>query len=110
MSEKRKLVYKKDFEDDFEQVYSFIRENSEQNAKKFAQEVKIKVEWIIQNPTSGTVESQIQSKQNWYRFKIVMSSWKIVYKVTKSMLVFLGIIHVKRHPNQIKKLRTSNYE
>ena len=110
MSEKRKVVYKKDFEDDFEQVHSFINENSEQNARKFAQDVKTKIERIIQHPSSGTIESQIHSKQNWYRFKTVMKSWKIVYKVTKSMLVFLGIIHVKRHPDEIKKLRTSNYE
>jgi hypothetical protein len=47
MSEKRKVVYKKDFEDDFEQVHSFINENSAQNARKFAQDVKIKIEWII---------------------------------------------------------------
>jgi len=64
MSEKRKVVYKKDFEDDFEQVHSFISENSEQNARKFAQDVKTKIERIIQHPTSGTVESQIHSKQN----------------------------------------------
>ena len=70
MSEKRKVVYKKDFEDDFEQVHSFINENSAQNARNLAQDVKTKIE----------------------------------------MLVFLGIIHVKIHPNKIKKLRTSNYE
>ena len=108
MSEKRKIVYKKEFETDFEHVYSFINENSEQNAKKFAQDVKTKIDWIIKNPTAGTVETQIHSKQDWYRFKTVMKSWKIVYKVTKSVLAFLGIIHVKRHPNEVKKLRTNN--
>ena len=50
MSEKRKVVYKKDFEDDFEQVHPFINENSEQNTGKFAQDVKTKVEWIILHP------------------------------------------------------------
>jgi len=110
MFKKRKIVYKKEFEEDFEYVHSFISENSEQNAKKFAQEVKTKIDWVIQNPTAGTIENQIHSKQNWYRFKTVMKSWKIIYKVTKSMLVFLGIIHVKRHLDEIKKLRTSNYE
>ena len=110
MSEKRKIVYKKEFEEDFEYVYSSISENSDQNAKKFAQNVKKQIEWVIKNPTAGTIETQIHCKQNWYRFKTVMKSWKIIYKVTKSMLVFLGIIHVKRHPNEMKKLRTNNYE
>lgn len=35
---------------------------------------------------------------------------KIIYKTTKSLLIFLGIIHVKRHQNEVKKLRTSNYD
>jgi len=110
MSEKRKVVYKKEFENDFVSVHSFISENSGQNAKKFAQDVKTKIEWIMKNPMAGTVETRIHSKQNWYRYKTVMTSWKIVYKVTKSLLVFLGIIHVKRHPDKIKNLRTNNYE
>lgn len=110
MANKRKVLYKKSFEQDFEEVYDYINQDSEQNAKKFAQEVKNKIEKIIKNPTAQSPEILIYSKQNCYRFKNVMKSWKIIFKVTKSILVFLSIIHIKRNPNKIKKLRTSNYD
>ena len=110
MFEKVKVLYKQNFEDIFEDIYNYIHENSEQNARKFAQEVKNKLQWIIENPTAGNIETQIYSKQNWYRFKIVMKSWKIVYKKTNTSLVFLGIIHTKRNSKQIEKLRTNNYK
>lgn len=110
MSENKEIIYKEEFEENFEDIYEYINEDSEQNAKEFANDVKEKVEWIIKNPTAGNVENKIHSKQNWYRFKIVMKSWKIVYKVTKTLLVFLGIIHMRKHPDNIKKLRTNNYD
>ena len=69
-----------------------------------------KMKWIIQNPTAGTPEIKIFSKKKWYRFKIVMKSWKIVYKVTKAQLVFLKIVSMKQAPREIEKLRTNNYE
>lgn len=110
MSDKRKVFYKKEFEEDFEKIYDYISIDSEKNARNFARDTKEKIEWIIDNPTSGTPEKQIHSKQNWYRFKTVMKSWKIIYKVTKTILVFLAIIHTKRHPKEVKKLRTKNYD
>ncbi len=109
MSKKIEIKYKEKFEDDFVEIYGYISEESLQNATKFAQEVKEKVNWIIENPMAGQIEMQIHSKQNWYRYKNVMKSWKIVYKITKTLLVFLGIIQTKRHPSETKKLRTNNY-
>ncbi|MBN1463413.1 MAG: type II toxin-antitoxin system RelE/ParE family toxin [Paludibacteraceae bacterium] len=110
MSKKREIKYKGEFDDDFMKIYKYISEDSSQNATKFAQEVKEKINWIIENPTAGQIEIQIHSKHNWYRYKIVMKSWKIIYKVTRTLLVFIGIIHTKQHPNETKKLRTNNYE
>jgi len=109
MPEKRKTFYKKNFDDDFEKIYNYIANDSPQNAKKFASQLKKLIEWIIKNPTAGTIETQIYSKNDWYRFKKIMKSWKVVYKVTKKLLVFLGIIHSKKHSDNIKNLRTNNY-
>jgi plasmid stabilization system protein ParE len=105
MPKNHKISFKIEFEEEFEEIYTYIFENSEQNARKFAGEIKLKIEWIIQNPSAGTIETKIYSKQNWYRFKILMKSWKIVYKVTENTLVFLSIIHVKRHSDEFEKLR-----
>ncbi len=110
MSKKRKVLTKQNFEDSFEEVFDHINVNSEKNAKKFAKEVEEKMKWIIQNPTAGTPEIKIHSKKNWYRFKIVMKSWKVIYKVTKSFLVFLRIVHIKQDSNKMKELRTNNYK
>lgn len=105
MSDNRKISHKKEFEEEFLATYAYIFENSEQNARKFANELKSKIDWITRNPTAGTIETRIYSKQNWYRFKIVMKNWKIIYKVTNTTLVFLSIIHVKKHPNEFKKIK-----
>ncbi len=110
MSEKRNIFYKKNFDNDFEEIYKYIEHDSPQNAKKFASELKKLIMWIIKNPTAGTIETQLYSKNDWYRFKKIMKSWKIIYKVTTKLLVFLGIIHVKKHHDNIKSLRTNNYE
>ena len=50
---------------------------------------------------------EIYSKKNWYRFKTVMKSWKVVYKVTTSFLVFLRIVHTKQDPKEMEKLRVN---
>ncbi len=110
MSEKRRVLIKKEFDKSFERIFRHINENSEQNAKKFVKEVEEKMKWIMKNPTAGTPEIKIYSKKKWYRFKIVMKSWKIVYKVTKSLLIFLKILHMKQDAKDLKKLRTKNYE
>ena len=100
-----KISYKKEFEEEFNKIYALISENSTQNAQKFASELKFEIEWIIKYPIAGTIEKRIYSKQNWYRFKIIMKSWKIIYKVTNTTLVFLSIIHVKKHPREFYKLK-----
>jgi len=44
-----------------------------------------------------------------YRFVIIMKKWKLIFKVTTKLLIFLGIIHTGMNPNKIKKLRTTKY-
>ena len=98
------VLYKKEFEEDIDEIYNYIFRNSEQNARKFSDEVKSIILWIIKNPTAGNLETKIYSKNNWYRYKIVMKSWKIIYKLTKTTITFLRIIHVKRNSEKLQNL------
>ena len=92
-----------------DEIYSYIKTNSLQSAEKFKKELKQKIEEVEMQPTSYPPEMILNTKRRMYRFAIIMKSWKIVFKVTQKLLIILGIIHTSRHPNEIKKLRTSNY-
>lgn len=106
----RKKIIKKKFEDDFDEIFDYINENSPQNAIKFAEELDVKIEEITINPTAFPPEKTLPTKRNWYRFSKLMKSWKILYKVTNKVLVFLSIVHSKRHSKEIEKLRTNKYD
>ncbi len=106
---KRKEIITKKLELHFDEIYDYIIKNSPQNAKKFAEQLDVQIEKIKQSPKAFPAEYYLQTKNNLYRFALVMKRWKIIYKVTNELLVFLGIIHTAQHPREIKKLRTSNY-
>jgi len=110
MVKKHKVKSKNQFKNDGREIADFIRKESPQNAAKFSSEVVKKLKKIKQNPQAFPPEPYLPTKNNLYRFAIVMKSWKIIYKVSDKLLVFLGIIHTSRHPREIKKLRTRNYE
>jgi len=107
---KRKKVITTQLEQQFDETFQFIQQDSSQNAEKFAQQLNEKLEKIEEHPTAFSPEPNLPTKKNWYRFAIVMRRWKVIYKVTNSMLVFLGIVHTARHPDEIKKLRTNKYD
>ena len=110
MVNNREIKIKKQFDEQGREIADYIRQNSEQNAQKFINEVDIETDKIELNPEGYPPERFLPTKQNLYRFAIVMKSWKIIFKVTNNLLVFLGIIHTAQHPNKIKKMRTSNYQ
>ena len=110
MVSKRKVRIKKQFDTHGRAIANYIRKNSEQNAQKFIKQVDGITDLIKENPKIFPSEHYLPTKNNLYRFAIVMKSWKIIYKITKKQLIFLGIIHTARHPREIKKLRTSNYK
>ena len=107
---KRKTKLKKQFDKQGREIVKYIRGNSEKNAQNFIKQVDIITNKIENQPKAFPPEPNLQTKSNLYRFALVMKSWKIIFKVTNSLLIFLGIIHTSRHPIEIKKLRTSNYE
>ena len=106
----RKKLFTKKFADDFEANYQYIYKDSPQNAKKFAEELDSKIEKIKEQPTAFPPESALPTKKNWYRFAIFMNKWKVIYKVTSELLIFLAIVHTHRHEKQIKRIRTNKYQ
>lgn len=109
MKQRQTIIQDKVFEH-VEEIYEYIKENSPQNAEKFKQEVRAKILEVEEHPTAYSPENIANSKKQLYRFALVMKSWKLVFKVTQKLLIFLGIIHTSRHPNEIKKLRTNKYD
>ena len=106
--ERETIIQEKVFEQ-VEEIYSYIKKNSIQNAEKFKQELQEKINEVERHPTACPPEITANSKIILYRFAIVMKKWKLVFKVTQKLLFFLGIIHTSRNPNEIKKLKTSKY-
>jgi plasmid stabilization system protein ParE len=109
MKQRKTIIQDKVFKH-VEEIYEYIKENSPQNAEKFKQEVKNKIQEVESHPTAYPPENIANSKKQIYRFTLVMKSWKLVFKVTQELLIFLGIIHTSRHPNEIKKLKTNKYD
>ncbi len=105
-----KIIVTENFEKQAEVQYDYIYTNSPQNADKFADGLSPAIKLIYEHPKAYPPEPIIPTKQNLYRFKLYMKSWKIVFKVTNNLLIILGIVNTKRHPREIKKLRTSNYK
>ena len=101
---------KKHFLKDGNEIVNYIKNNSSQNAEKYKNELRRQLILIKENPKIFPSEYYLPTKNNLYRFAIVMKHWKIIYKVTNKQLIFLGIIHTARHPKEIKKLRTNNYK
>ncbi len=110
MVRKRKVKSKKQFDKQGREIANYIRQNSEQNSIKFVAEANEMLDNIKANPKGFPPEPYLPTKKNLYRFALVMKSWKIIFKVSNNLLVFLGIIHTARNPNEIKKLRTNNYK
>lgn len=109
MKNKRKTIIQPETISEAEEIYEYIKTNSPQNAEKFKHEFLKSVDKVENNSEIYPPEDELNAERILYRFILVMKSWKLVYKVTISLLIFVGIVHTSRHPNEIKKLRTTNY-
>jgi hypothetical protein len=106
---KRKEVFTNLFDNNFDEIFNFIEKNSSQNALKFVALVDNEISNILNYPKAYPPEPYLYTVGNLYRFAKVMKSWKIIFKVTQNVLVFLAIIHKSQNPKEIKRLRTSDY-
>jgi len=109
MVKKAQEKTKNNFKNNAHEIVDYINQNSPQNAEKFKIELAKKLIEIRNNPQGFPPEPYLQTKNNLYRFALVMKSWKIIFKSTNKLLVFLGIIHTARNPNEINNLRTNSY-
>ena len=82
--------------------YEYITQESLQNAEKLLAEVNIAIQKIVAYPTSNPPVINFPNKTKYYRFRIVMKSFKIVYKVLKQKVLFVGIVH-KRQGDKVYK-------
>jgi len=94
---------KEEFVEMVEETAFFISENSVQNAKVFTKGINPTINEIAKNPFGYPKLFIFQSGD--YRFCKYMKSWKIIFKITKTHLISLGIIHSARHNNEILKLK-----
>jgi plasmid stabilization system protein ParE len=108
--DKRDKIVLPSFIKNAKEISDYIHKDSPQNAAKFRSNLEDKIISVTQRPTSNPPEPNLPTKRNWYRFALVMKSWKMIFKVTNNLLVFIRIVHTHRHPGEIKKLRTNKYE
>ncbi len=109
MNSKRSILYKSNFVQSIREIKNFIAQSSPQNALAFVDGIDPVLEKIKKHPTANPPERFLPTKRNWYRRRIYKKRYKIIYKVLKTKLVFLAVIHTSRHPREIAKLRTGDY-
>ena len=106
----RKIVISPDFEKQFDEFFNYIKNESPQNAEKFIQELKKNMEAIEKNPEAYPPVTNFNNITQRYRFKIFMKSFKIVFKVLKEMLVFVGLLHTSQGNKVYNKSRKAKYD
>ena len=74
------------------------------NAIRVGDEIFKTINRIEKNPLAFRECEEIPSKNKTYR-KVVCLSWLIIYKITPTEILILGIIHGHRRPSRIRRLR-----
>lgn len=105
----REVKVKQQFLDSLLEIRDYIAQDSPQNAGKFITDLKAKMDRIIEHPEAFSPEKNLLTKRFLYRFARYKKSYKIIFKVLDTQLIFLDIVHGKRHPEYIKKLKTRDY-
>ncbi len=109
MNNNRQTIIQPEVFAEAKEIYDYIKSDSPQNAEKFKQELLDAIDKVETNPEGYPPEDYLNAKRILYRFVLVMKRWKLIFKVTKKFLVFIGIVHTSRHPNEIKKIKTSKH-
>ncbi len=73
------------------------------NALKIGDAIFSTIDRIARNPFAFKECEELPTKLKIYR-RAVCHSWLVIYKITHSEIVILGIVHGKRTPSKIKKL------
>jgi plasmid stabilization system protein ParE len=100
----RKTIIQPQVYKDVAEIYNFIKNNSSQNAFKFKQEVKNKIDEVEKYPEIYPQLAQLNRKKIHYRYIIVFKSWKRIYKVLDQELIFLAILHSAQSEDNYKNI------
>ena len=74
------------------------------NAIKVGDSIMEAILRIELNPLAFRECDELATKSKMYRRAICLS-WLIIYKITSSQIIILGIIHTSKKPSSIKMLR-----
>jgi len=106
----REVKVKQQFLDSVLEIRDYIAQDSLQNAAKFVADLRPKMKRIAEYPEAFSPEKNLLTKRLLYRFARYKRSYKIIFKVLDTQLVFLDIVHGKRHPDHFRRLKTTAYE
>jgi len=106
----REIKVKQHFLDSVLEIRDYIAQDSPQSATEFISGLQSKMKKIVEQPETFSPEKNLLTKRFLYRFARYKKSYKIIFKVMDTQLVFLDIVHGKRHPSYLKKLKTTVYE
>jgi plasmid stabilization system protein ParE len=111
-AKKRAFEITTKFDKMLDREVAYIAQESPEAARTFDKSVQEKLTLIEKNPEAFAPEDILnkRNKRTLYRSAVHQKNWKIVYKVLKSLTAVLGIVHVRRHEREIKKLRTTKYD
>ena len=104
----RKFFFKDSFFDTIEEIYSFIKKESPQNANKFKSEVRKQIEKIQKTPNLYPVIDleDFENPENKYHYSHFYKTFKMIYKIEFDSIVFLGVIHDKRDTKAMRSFKS----
>ncbi|MCB1156148.1 MAG: hypothetical protein KDK45_01490 [Leptospiraceae bacterium] len=108
----RKTIIGRKFFQYVKDIYNYIKKDSLQNADKFADGILPAIEKVEKHPRSFPLikAEGFEDEKIEYRYYHYMKSFKIIYKLPKGLLVFLGRIHDKQSDLAIQELKKENSE
>lgn len=96
------IIWSKDSTDDLYDILSFINENSGlSKAKNIYSKFKAKVENLKIFPELGTEVPELKKIGIYYIKQMVISPWKVYYKLDNSKIIILSIIDSRRNLEDI---------
>ena len=83
----------------------FLSENQPKYADKFITILPDTMENIASNPYHYPVEPLLRNDEENYRYSKFLKFWKILFKVSKEVVLFLNIFHIKQDSKRIEKIK-----
>ncbi len=105
----REVKVKQQFLDSLLAIKDYIKQDSPQNAEKFVADLRPKMDRIIAYPETFSPEKNLLTERRIYRFALYKKHYKIIFKVLDNQIIFLDLVHGKRHPDYLKRLKTTDY-